>query len=120
MMTSKWQETWDFYGWKALTDVIPEQYLSQSDWNYTLYTPLNALIENIRNLNKDAEIGVSLHPDLFNSLVSKLPLVKTENGVTKIKRQFFVNLDATLANNVIYVYERVDGTTNVGEITINY
>jgi hypothetical protein len=112
-MTSKWQEQWDYLGWHNYADFMKVDNTYQSDWNMTLYTMINSINVKIRENCGDCSVGVSIHPNLYDKLISKIYYLKIENNV-----RYPINLDANLAEDKVYVYDKSEGSDNIGEITI--
>ena len=73
-METKWQEKWNYYGWKEYLDVIPDRPSMQSDWNSTLLTKINQMRNNILMITENTEIGVSVNSHLFNTIINYLQL----------------------------------------------
>jgi hypothetical protein len=118
-METKWQEKWNYYGWKEYLDIIPERDTMQKDWNSTFVTKINLLVVQIKGLDEKAEIGVSVHPNLYETLIKHIPFNKQDGGVTYVSLRYPVNLDATLPEDKVYVYQKgVD--ENIGEILIDF
>jgi hypothetical protein len=118
-METKWQEKWNYYGWKEYLDIIPDRPSMQKDWNSTFVTKVNFLAIKIKMLDEQAEIGVSVHPSLFDILINEIPYNRVKDGVTYISLKYPVNLDNTLPEDKVYVYQKgVD--ENIGEILIDF
>ena len=118
-METKWQEKWNYYGWKEYLDVIPDRPSMQKDWNSTFVTKVNFLAIKIKMLDEQAEIGVSVHPSLFDILINEIPYNRVKDGVTYVSLKYPVNLDNTLPEDKVYVYQKsVD--ENIGEILIDF
>ncbi len=118
-METKWQEKWNYYGWKEYLDVIPDRPSMQKDWNSTFVTKVNFLAIKIKMLDEKAEIGVSVHPSLFDTLINEIPYNRVKDGVTYVSLKYPVNLDNTLPEDKVYVYQKsVD--ENIGEILIDF
>ena len=118
-METKWQEKWNYYGWKEYLDIMPTRPSMQKDWNSTFVTKVNFLAIKIKMLDDQAEIGVSVHPSLFDMLINEIPYNKVKDGVTYVSLKYPVNLDNTLPEDKVYVYQKgVD--ENIGEILIDF
>ena len=118
-MDTKWQVKWNYYGWKEYLNVMPDRPSMQKDWNSTFVTKVNFLATHIKMLDEQAEIGISVHPSLFDMLIMEIPFNSVKNGVTYISLRYSVNLDSTLPEDKVYVYQKgVD--ENVGEILIDF
>jgi hypothetical protein len=118
-METKWQVKWNYYGWKEYLDVIPDRPSMQKDWNSTFVTKVNFLAIKIKMLDEQAEIGVSVHPSLFDILINEIPYNRVKDGVTYVSLKYPVNLDNTLPEDKVYVYQKgVD--ENIGEILIDF
>lgn len=118
-METKWQEKWNYYGWKKYLDIMPDRPSMQKDWNSTFVTKINFLAIKIKMLDEQAEIGVSVHPSLFDMLINKIPYNGLKDGVTYVSLKYPVNLDNTLPEDKVYVYQKgVD--ENIGEILIDF
>ena len=118
-METKWQAKWNYYRWKEYLDIMPERDTMQKDWNSTFVTKINFLAKQIKDLDENAEIGVSVHPTLFNTLINDIPFNYVKDGITYVSQRYSVNLDNTLPEDKVYVYQKgVD--ENVGEILIDF
>jgi len=118
-METKWKEKWNYYGWKDYLDIIPNRDTMQKDWNSTFVTKVNFLAIQIKVLDENAEIGISVHPTLFDILIKEIPFNTEKEGVTFVSLRYPVNLDATLPENKVFVYQKgVD--ENIGEILIDF
>lgn len=118
-METKWQDKWNYYGWKEYLDTIPSRDTMQKDWNSTFVTKINFLAIKIKQLDDKAEIGVSVNPSLFETLISKIPFNSIKDGITYVSLRYPVNLDATLPEDKVYVYDKIN-SGNVGEILIDF
>jgi hypothetical protein len=119
-MTSKWQSTWNYYGWKEYLTILPERDTFQNDWNSTFVTRMNEMrvkiledSPNVRGL-----IVVAVHPSLYASFIKTLLFLNVKNGKITIGTNYTVNLDASLDDDKVYVYGK--DTDSIGEITIDY
>ena len=117
-METKWQEKWNYYGWKEYLDVIPDRPSMQGDWNSTLLTKINQMRNNILMITENTEIGVSVNSHVFNTIISHLPFTNVKDGVTYLGR-ISVNIDETLTDDKVYVYDK-NNEENIAEITIDY
>jgi hypothetical protein len=117
-METKWQEKWNYYGWKEYLDVIPDRPSMQSDWNSTLLTKINQMRNNILMITENTEIGVSVNSHLSNTIINHLPFSNVKDGVTYLGR-LSVNIDETLSDDKVYVYDK-NNEENIAEITIDY
>lgn len=118
-METKWQEKWNYYGWKEYLDITPERDTMQKDWNSTFATKINVITTQILHLDVNAEIGISVHPNLYETLIKHIPFNRQEGATTYVSMRYPVNLDATLQENKVYVYQKgVD--ENIGEILIDF
>ena len=118
-METKWKEKWNYYGWKEYLDIIPERNTMQKDWNSTFITKVNFLAIQIKHLDDNAEIGVSVHSNLNNILISNIPFNKTIGDIIYVNLKYEVNVDDTLPEDKVYVYQKgVD--ENIGEILIDF
>ena len=118
-METKWQLTWNYYGWKKYLDVTPERDTMQKDWNSTFLTVINQIAGSIKQADAEAEIGVKAHPTMYDKLIKDLPFKKVSLGVTYVGIIYPLTLDNTLPEDKVYVYQRSD-ETNIGEISIDY
>ena len=119
-MTSKWQSTWNYYGWKEYLTILPERDTFQSEWNSTFIAKINEMRTKILEDSPNVRglIGVSVHPSLYASLIKTLYFLRVFNGVITIGTNYIVNLDASLDDDKVYVYGK--DTDSIGEITIDY
>ncbi len=117
-METKWQEKWNYYGWKEYLDVIPDRPSMQGDWNSTLLTKINQMRNNILMITENPEIGVSVNSHLSNTIINHLPFSNVKDGVTYLGR-LSVNIDETLSDDKVYVYDK-NNEENIAEITIDY
>jgi hypothetical protein len=118
-METKWKEKWNYYGWKEYLDIMPETSTMQRDWNSTFTTKTNMIVAKIKGIDKDAEIGISVHSSLFELLIKKLPFLMVLDGITYVSKRYPVNIDDTLAEDKVYVYQNgVD--ENIGEVLIDF
>jgi hypothetical protein len=118
-METKWQEKWNYYGWKEYLDITPERDTMQKDWNSTFVTKINFLAKQIKGLDENAEIGISVHPNLYETLIKKIPFNKVDGDVIYVSLRYLVNLDSTLPEDKVYIYQKgVD--ENIGEILIDF
>jgi hypothetical protein len=118
-METKWQVKWNYYGWKEYLEIMPERNTMQKDWNSTFVTKVNFLAIQIIHLDANAEIGLSVHPNLYEILIKEIPFNKVDGDVTYVSMRYPVNLDSTLPEDKVYVYQKgVD--ENIGEILIDF
>lgn len=118
-METKWKEKWNYYGWKEYLDIMPERDSMQKDWNSTFVTKINILVSEIKALDENAEIGISVHPNLNETLIKEIPFNKVEGDVIYVSMRYPVNLDETLPEDKVYVYQK-DVDENIGEIVIDF
>ncbi len=117
-METKWNDKWNYYGWKEYLDITPERDTMQKDWDSTLLTKINQMRNNILSVVEKTDIGISVNSNLYNMLINNLPFKGDKDGVTYIGR-LSVNIDETLADDKIYVYDK-NNEENVGEILIDF
>jgi hypothetical protein len=118
-METKWQEKWNYYGWKEYLDIMSERDTMQKDWNSTFVTKVNFLAIHIKSLDENAEIGISVHPNLYEILITNIPFNKIDDEICYVSMRYPVNLDNTLPEDKVYVYQKgVD--ENIGEILIDF
>lgn len=118
-METKWQDKWNYYGWKEYLDTIPNRDTMQKDWNTTFSTKLNLMAKEIKNVCNGCEIGISVHPNLYELLLVNLPFKRVSEGITYVCLHYSVNLDTTLSEDKVYMYDKTD-ETNIGEIIIDF
>lgn len=118
-METKWQLTWNYYGWKKYLSITTERDTMQKDWNSTLLSVINDIASRIKQADAEAEIGVKAHSSMYDKIIKDLPFTKVSLGVTYVGVIYPLTLDNTLPEDKIYLYQRGD-VSNIGEILIDY
>lgn len=116
---TKWQDKWNYYGWKEYLDILPERDTMQKDWNSTFVTKINLLITKIKELDENAEIGVSVHPNLYESLIKNLPFNKIDGDITYVSMRYPLTINTKLPENKVFIFQK-DVDENIGEIVIDF
>ena len=108
---------WNYYGWKQSNPEIFDEFI-QGEWNMTFMGKINEVVNEIKNSDAEAEIGIYTNESVFNKIITGLPFNKTSLGITHFNGMYPISLDNKITEDKVILHQR--GNNNSYEITIDY